>query len=139
MLLEWQIARLHCPTVGTFEEWAVWAETSTYVEACPQVWVCPNVKATVGLYCRPPGGVPHSGIVPLAPWDLKRDSRFKPTGLRETLHTPIELCPAPFLSLVVQPCGEPCDGVWIYASGLWHVPYLEGSDVQLNDLLENIE
>jgi hypothetical protein len=24
---------------------------------------------------------------------------------------PIELCPAPFLGLTVQPCGEPCDSV----------------------------
>jgi hypothetical protein len=90
VLPEWQIARLHCPTVGTFQEWAVWAETSPYVEACSQVWVCPDVKAAVGLHCRPPGGVPHSGTAPLEPWDLKRGSRFKPTGLRETLHTPIE-------------------------------------------------
>jgi len=89
----------------------VWAETFPYVEAGPQVWVPPDVKAAVGLHCRPPGGVPHSGIAPLGPWDLKRGSRFKPIGLRETLHTPIELCPAPFLSLTVQPCGEPCDGV----------------------------
>jgi hypothetical protein len=42
--------------------------------------------------------------------------------------TPIELCPAPFLGLTVQPCGEPCGsagGFGLFEDG----SYLNGKEI----------
>jgi hypothetical protein len=48
------------------------------------------------------------------------------------LHPPIEHCPARFLGVTVQPCGEPCG----CASGWKRVPHLEGYGFGSGELLQ---